>query len=426
MHVVVVSTYDIMPVTSGGQARYMNIYSQISTQHDVTIIAYDRHAERRKTYNINPRLKVIVLGFLAEDAARFWELERRTNRVAHDVLCIRRYKFSQEFHHVLQPAVSSADVVVASHPFLALAAFGYCTDHITKVYEAHNVELDARTAYYQGASDPAVTNQLLEDVRFGERLAAHEADYVTAISLSDADRFVELYGIPRSKIVIVPNGVDVASYPALDQRDKQLVRDHLSLGSKSFGVFVGSRYKPNIEAYLTIRAMLAEARYAGAVALIGTMKDGIPDDLAPAPFEERWLGFVEEDVKTLLLSTADFALHLMFSGAGTNLKLFDYMAARTLTAGNALGTRGVGGDDWFWQVETTDDLRSFLEKEPWRTAEGEQITARARTIVEEQFDWSIIARVLARIFSHGITLGARFGQQDIELVGSRRGYELSG
>jgi hypothetical protein len=53
------------------------------------------------------------------------------------------------------------------------------------------------------------------------------------------------------------------------------------------------------------------------------------------------------------------------------------MAARALIAGNAFGTRGIAGDDWFWPVETTDDLRVFLEKEPWRTAEGEQIAARA-------------------------------------------------
>jgi glycosyltransferase involved in cell wall biosynthesis len=401
MRLVVLSTYDIMPVTSGGQTRYLNIYSQVSTQHDVTIIAYDWQADRSRTYHVNPKLKVIVPAVLAEDAARFWHVLQRTNRHTHDAQCIRGYKFSQEFHHALQTAISSADVVIASHPFLALVAFGYCTDHTTKVYEAHNVELDARAAYYRGTSDPTMTSPLLEDVQFGERLAAHEADYVTAVSPSDADRFVELYGLPRSKIAIVPNGVDVASYPLLDRRDKQLIRDQLSLGNKPLGVFVGSRYMPNVEAYLRIRMMLAEAQYSGTVALIGTIKDGTPDDLAPVPFEERWFGFVEEEVKIVLLTSADFALQLMYSGAGTNLKLFDYMAARTLIVGNAFGTRGVADKDWFWPVETTEDLRVFLEKKPWQTEKGEQIAARARTIAEEQFDWRVIARVFGRLLTHG-------------------------
>jgi glycosyltransferase involved in cell wall biosynthesis len=429
MRLVVLSTYDIMPVTSGGQARYLNIYNQISTQHDVTIIAYDWQAQRSKTYHINPKLRVIVPTVLAEDVAQYWEVERRTNRVTHDAQCIRRYKFSQDFHQDLQAAISGTDVVIASHPFLALVGFGYCADHMTKVYEAHNVEFDARAAYYRGASDRAVTDLLLEDVRFGERLAAHEAEYVTAASDGDADRLVELYGVSRCKITIVPNGVEVASYPALDQRDKQLIRDQLSLGSKPFGVFLGGRYMPNIEAYLRIRAMLAEAGYSGTVALIGAMKEASPNDLAPVPFDERWLGFVEEEVKTVLLSSADFALQLMFIGAGTNLKLFEYMAARTLIAANSFGTRGVAGDDWFWRVETSDDLRAFLEKEPWRTAEGEQIAARARTIVEQQFDWSVIAQVFGRILSHGSGALERPlitppEEEVVGVAGSRRGLRL--
>jgi len=402
MQLVVLSTYDLIPVRDGGQTRYLNLYSRLSQRHDVTLIAYDhRQTGRTRTYYINSRFQVILPPMLPGDATLFRDNLQRSNRLTHDVNCIRQYKFSTEFHRVLQAAVNSCDVLVASHPYLALAAFSHAAASTAKLYEAHNVEYDARRSYYRGTTDPALTRLLLEDVRFGEGFAAHDADYVTAVSSTDADRLVELYDIPRSKLTIVPNGVDIASYPLLDPHEKQMVRDRLGLGGRPLAVFVGSAYLPNAEAYLRIREMLLQAGYSGAVAIIGTVNEAVPGDLTLVPFKERWLGFVEEELKTLLLTAADFALHLMFSGAGTNLKLFDYMAARALIVGNSFGTRGVAGGDWFWPVETSDDLRQFLEKRPWETMEGEGIAARARAVAEQQFDWGVSARILARLLTQG-------------------------
>jgi glycosyltransferase involved in cell wall biosynthesis len=301
----------------------------------------------------------------------------------------------------LQTAVNKCDVVIASHPYLALVGFGHSADHVIKIYEAHNVEYDAKTAYYRGATDSSLTRCLLEDVQYGEALAAFEADYVTTVSSSDADRLTQLYGISRSKITIVPNGVAVASYPLLDQGEKKLLRDRLDLASESLGVFLGSAYPPNVEAYLRTRQMLAEAGYSGLITVIGSIKDGIPNNLTPVPFQERWLGFIDEELKVLLLSSADFALQLMYSGAGTNLKLFDYMAARVLIVGNSFGTRGLPDPECYWPVETSGDLRAFLEKRPWCTEEGERRAARARAIAEQQFDWRIIAGVFCELLRNG-------------------------
>lgn len=400
MRIVVLSTYDILPVVNGGQSRYFNIYSRLSKNHEITIIVYDwRYTERTKKYHIGPQLSVIAPRTLSEDIALNQAAQQRTNRTLHDVHCIRRYRFSPEFHDVLRTTISRADIVIASHPYLASVAFGYCGRGITKIYEAYNVEFDAKTAYFAGSDDPEITDYLLNEVRYSERLALYEANYVTAVSAGDADRFIHLYGVSRSKITVIPNGVDTASYPRPDNNQKQSIRRMINSPAHPVGVFIGSGYKPNVDSYLRIREMLAKAEYSGSVIIIGSIKEGIPKGLGPVSFEERWLGFVNEEIKTILLAAADFALQLIFSGSGTNLKIFEYMAARTLIAGNSFGTRGVPGNDWYWPVENTQDLRRFLDERPWQYPTGFEIIARARAIAERQFDWGVIVSDFERLLT---------------------------
>src|SRR5262249_9000393 len=98
MQLVVLSTYDLIPIRDGGQNRYVNLYGRLSKNHQVTVIAYEyRQIERTKSYHINPRLKVIIPPMLADDVARFRDHLERSNRLTHDANCIRRYKFSSEF-----------------------------------------------------------------------------------------------------------------------------------------------------------------------------------------------------------------------------------------------------------------------------------------------------------------------------------------
>jgi glycosyltransferase involved in cell wall biosynthesis len=399
VNILVLSTYDLTPIRDGGQSRYCHLYRHIARGHDVTVVAYDQKRRTDRSYFLADRLRVLAARCGEDDRERFAALGARTGRYLHDVLCVRDYRFTPSFHAALDREAARADVVVASHPYLAPLAFGRCPARTIKVYEAHNVEYDAKATYFAGAAEP-VLRARLDDTWQAERLACVEADYVTAVSAADADRLAALYGISRRKVAIVPNGADTLEYPALRQTEKAALRAALGIGDRPLAVFVGSGQAANIETYMRTRLMLAQAGYAGVVAVIGHCADQVPEAFE-LPFEERLLGFTDEPVKRALLCAADFALQLSFAGAGTTLKLFEYMAARSLVVANAFGRRGVPFDGWCWPAETVDDLRRLLAEAPWRKPKGRQIVKIARRLAEQHYDWRRIAAAYARLLECG-------------------------
>jgi glycosyltransferase involved in cell wall biosynthesis len=398
MKILVLSTYDITPVRDGGQTRYVNIYRQVAQHHEVTVLAYDFRRRTDRVYFIGEHLKVVASRCGEADRDRFSTLVERTQRHMHDILCVREYRFSPEFYAALAREAARAQVVVASHPYLAPLAFGFCPDSAVKIYEAHNVEFDAKTSYFADDPDPLL-RRLLDDTWQAERLACVEADYVTAVSDGDADRLAELYRISRRKITTSPNGVDTSRYPLLHPDEKEALRSRFAAGDRPLAVFIGSGHAPNVDAYLRTRAMLAQAGYSGLVILIGSIGECVPP--AALPFEEVMLGFTDEALKTALVCAADFALQLSFTGAGTTLKLFEYMASRSLIIANAFGRRGIPHDGWCWPVETAGELRRFLAQAPWQREDGRQIAERARQLAEEHYDWRRIAASYGQLIATG-------------------------
>lgn len=62
---------------------------------------------------------------------------------------------------------------------------------------------------------------------------------------------------------------------------------------------------------------------------------------APDPPNVKSLGFLDEADKIRQLRTCTVALNPLFSGAGTNLKMLDYMAAGAPIVASPVGARGL-------------------------------------------------------------------------------------
>ncbi|TDX62823.1 glycosyltransferase involved in cell wall biosynthesis [Methylosinus sp. sav-2] len=407
MKIVVLSTFDITPVRDGGQTRYVSVYKNIAKEHDVTLIAYDfKQTDHIRRYKLADRFDVIVFPAAPGDQHHVWHIMEKTRRLAHDVLCIREYHFSDEFVRDARQIIGAADVVIASHPYLALLGFGFAKRNAIKIYEAHNVEYDIKEQHFRGGLGAAQLDSFVDTVYHGERMACREANFVTTVSAHDADRMAQLYDVPRSNITVAPNGVDCSQYPIWDKASRDELRSKLQIGDKTLAVFLGSGYGPNVESYFKARQLLAEAGFDGAVALIGSIAQADRTGWPDVPFDELWFDYVEEDLKIALLSSADIALQLLFSGGGTNLKLFDYMAAGCLIVANDFGARGVSADGWHVAAQNASELQSLLRERVWETERGEAIRAKARAIAKEQFDWSIIAKKITSLFSPRLDMAA--------------------
>ncbi|MBG0808338.1 glycosyltransferase family 4 protein [Methylosinus sp. H3A] len=405
MKIVVLSTFDITPVRDGGQTRYLSVYKNIAKEHDVTLLAYDfRQSDHIRRYKLADRFDVIVFPASTGDLHHYWHILEKTRRLAHDVLCIREYQFSDEFACEARQVVGAADVVIASHPYLALLGFGFAKQNAIKIYESYNVEYDIKEQHFRGGLGTAQIASFMDTVFHGERMACREANFITAVSAADAERLIQLYDVQPSLVTVAPNGVDCSKYPAWNRARRAELRSKLQIGDKTLAVFLGSGYGPNVESYFKSRELLARAGFDGAVALIGSIAQADRTGWPEVAFDELWFDFVEEDLKIALLSSADFALQLLFSGGGTNLKLFDYMAAGCLIVANEFGARGVSANGWHISTQSESELVAFLRSRIWEDDRSEAIRSRARAIAKEQFDWAIIAERIASLFGSRLNI----------------------
>ncbi len=364
----------------------------LSHNHHITLLAY--HLEQgtvTRAYHVCDGFDVVSVPVKTIEWERCWSQFSRTKRIAHDVLCIRDYELSESFRSNARKIVGSADVVIVAHPYHVFTARTHAKRDAIIVYESYNVEFDAKLDHFASV-EPGLRADYLQQVYYAESVACRSANYVTAVSSADADRLANLYSIDRRRIKVVPNGVDTSSYPVLSADDRSAFRDGLGIRpDEDVAVFVGSAYGPNVNAYRRARSLLSAAGFGGSVIVIGSIATADRTDWELVAFNEIWTGFVEDEVRIAAVSSADFALHFMFDGAGTNLKLFDYMAARTLIVANDFAVRGVSGDDWYIRAPGVEEMKTVIAEKPWNTAGGKAAIEQARRLAERQFDWKAIA-----------------------------------
>jgi glycosyltransferase involved in cell wall biosynthesis len=180
----------------------------------------------------------------------------------------------------------------------------------------------------------------------------------------------------------------------------------MGLEGRAVGIIVASGYGPNVESYRRTRLMLRDAGFTGTILLLGTICNNLQPDWPDVGFEEKPVGFVSDDLKVALLEIADFAPHFVFDGAGTNLKLLDYMGNGVAIIANQFGVRGTEGDDWYWPAETTEELQAALADIAAHPAEARARAERGRAVALATFDWSSIAARFEAGMREGFPLSA--------------------
>ncbi|MDR4999204.1 1,4-alpha-glucan branching protein domain-containing protein [Brevibacillus parabrevis] len=158
---------------------------------------------------------------------------------------------------------------------------------------------------HQGIHTP-----LQERIHNSERTLAHASDRVIVCSHYMANEVQRLFDIPRAKLRVIHNGVDLAQPPAFDQNR---LREELSIGDGPILFFVG-RLVQEKGVHLLLEAM-ARLRYDfGHVTLLiagkGPMQGQWQQRAEEMGIAERvkFLGFVDDARRDQLFLLADIAV----------------------------------------------------------------------------------------------------------------------
>jgi polysaccharide biosynthesis protein PslH len=266
----------------------------------------------------------------------------------------------------------------------------------------HNIESEILTRYAEQDSNPlrrlyarrtaALVRPLEEEfLRLGH---AHTV-------CSGREREVLLQRVPEARIEVVGNGVDV-EYFAGSPNQNQARRDVVFMGKMDYhanidaAVFFARKIWPLVQARRPeLRFVVVGAQPTKEVlalrALPGVTVTGTVEDVRP------------------FYHNALAAVVPLLVGGGTRLKILEAMAAGTPVISTALGAEGLAvttGKD----ILVADSPEAMADSVASLQAESpawQSLITNARTLVQTQYDWSVVGEVLLRLYAEQLKMGAR-------------------
>jgi glycosyltransferase involved in cell wall biosynthesis len=169
-----------------------------------------------------------------------------------------------------------------------------------------------------------------------EQTASKRYDGILACAMEDYI-FFQAHNREVKPIQLVPNGIDAALY-APDAAMRVEMREKLGFQAQDRVIlFSGSRYAPNMEAVAELQTFVQNNQEALKAASIHFL---ILGSVAPAGRSPHMLatGFVDSVLP--YFQAADFAINPVERGSGSNVKVFEYLAARLPILSTEFGVRG--------------------------------------------------------------------------------------
>ena len=394
--VLVADNQVLDPPVGGGRIRIYDLYRHMARlDFEITYVgAYDWPGPTYRDQVLAPHFREIVTPLTQVHFAHDRRYQRATRgKTTIDVTIPKLLKYSPRFQRMAEEHGREAEAIIISHPWVHPYVPRRPDQKL--IYDAHNCEYAVKK---QILSDTAAGRELVEDVRALEGNLCRQADLIFVCSNDDAEQFVQLYGINRDKVVLVPNGVDVEQIQPASQGDRDFARQEFGLPlDRPVLVFIGSGYIPNTEAAAFLVSEVAPKLPDCAVVIAGSVKNSYQAAYGSnTPDNVIWLGTVAASRRVAFYQAADIALNPMFSGSGTNLKMLDYFAAGLPVVSTPAGARGLdlAPDDCIVcpPEQFAAKIQNLLDD---RGAE-QRLGANARQLAVDRYAWSKIAADAAR------------------------------
>jgi glycosyltransferase involved in cell wall biosynthesis len=382
---VVAVTFPIYPPRGGGQSRVFHLYRNLAKFYDIEIVTLCQSDQPAFTNEIAPGLKEIRVPVSAEHKSSELEYSESVGWIpVTDIVMSKLINLTPDYLNELKMASAKADIVVASHPYLGDVLLNIAPNAEFWL-EAHNVESIIKKEILPNNSSGEL---LLNEVKRLEGFCWHYANIVFGCTQGDLDALKNLYGDTKAKTFEVPNGVSIDDVPYVEKQERHRRKEKIGFEDKTIALFMGSWHGPNIEA---VKFLLNCANEMPNIIffILGSVCDAINNFSVPS--NVKLIGVVDDDVKAVLLGTADVALNPMEKGSGSNLKMLDYFAAGIPVISTEFGMRGIDLKPGIHLhtckiSEFPDAINRFHQKEILLS------TKKSRLLVEENYSWSVIAK----------------------------------
>jgi glycosyltransferase involved in cell wall biosynthesis len=285
--------------------------------------------------------------------------------------------------NVLRHKLDEHHYVMLEHPYMYRQIQPYIRKDQLLVLNAHNIEFKL---FDEKATTHRLMRAAVKHLFELERECFRAADLTFVCSEEDKTVAVDLFNLDASRIHIAPNGVDVESVQATTAEQRARAKHALRLQDRTVALFVGSKWLPNIEAVRELVKVAGRREDVHYLIVGGAGNDFSNTNLPNLTFT----GFVEDLQQ--YIDAADLAVNPMVSGGGSNIKMFEYLAAGLPVVSTPFGARGILGDTTPSIIEA--DIQDMPQRIAEVASEGEMLMRRrasARRLVETHYDWTAIS-----------------------------------
>jgi hypothetical protein len=331
---LIVSGYRIFPTMSGGQVR-TGSFAQALARAGYDVLIYSL-AGRREDYRFPP--------------ARLRRVDQRETRLVEETNLGLGFGLPQTvFHRInypriwqhwmlrhglmprrLRAALESADVILSDKVYCPPLPGSWSNKPWFLI--SHEIEHALLEQFGHGRrASTAQVRQIEED-------AAGLYSDIFAVAEDDRDFFRAHDPSRQRRIPIVRCAVDVELYQPVEE-DRRRVRSELGLEDRDrLLVFSGSRFGPNLDA---LDRLTEFARAEAAFLARERLHFLILGSIAAAPSRDGAMIVTGRVAQVQpFLAASDAGLNPVTSGAGSNVKLFEYVAAHLPVISTRFGTRG--------------------------------------------------------------------------------------
>lgn len=394
MRILFLSTWFPYPPDNGSKLRAYYLAHALAAHHEVTVVAF-RPSSSEPWHGDGTQVANPTVVAVSDDPYRFVELPQWRKYVSPSPLAFR----------ASLPMQTAVAAQVPHGPWDAVVA-------VQMPVAQYALEIDATARIID--VDTAMTYQLYDRYRCERRRLARTSHWISwqkalryekamlqrfsaaaVVWQAEADYLRQMLGTAACEVAIVPNGVDsILNRPGLaaPQPDTLVYN-----GSLTYSANYDAMRWFLAEIYPLIKAMRPQVR----LTITGSTKDV---DLAGLALDDsvQLTGFVP-DVRIPVAAAAVCVVPLR-QGSGTRLKILEAMALGTPVVSTTKGAEGhaAAHGDHLLLADTPGEFAratlALLEEQALRT----RLSARARCLVEERYDWARIGRQFAALVEDAV------------------------
>ena len=265
----------------------------------------------------------------------------------------------------------------------------------------HNVEAEIFARHAHKASNPFQrwmwSSQYQKMARF-EREALGKFTTVVAVSERDAGFFTQTYAIADSQAI--PTGVDLDFFAWSEplSNDAAVQPTVVFTGSMDWAANIDGVQFFLKEVWPMVLSGLAHAKFV----VVGRNPPAALIALAQQTENVQFTGFVD-DVRPYVHAAHVFVIPLLVGG-GTRIKAFEAMAMGCPIVSTSIGTEGLGAEPGVHFLERdgapamAQAVLTLLKDSTLRN----QLSRRARQIVEQKFGHQVAANAFEKICLHAV------------------------